>query len=96
MGNMNTQKAILKMTGIDFGPLRSPQRNMSKDQEIELGTALHKLGLNITDEYVRHDFEYIRHEPPTMVKEYFQKHREEYYNAPHEDGPLFLPAYFGH
>ena len=53
MGDLNTQKAILKMTGIDFGPLRLPQENMTKDQEIELGTALYKLGVNITDEYIK-------------------------------------------
>ena len=69
MGDLNTQKSILKMTGIDFGPLRLPQENMTKEQEIELGTALHKLGLNITDEYIRRDFEYIRPTPSTMVKE---------------------------
>ena len=55
MGDLNTQKAILKMTGIDFGPLRLPQENMTKEQEIELGTALHKLGVNITDEYIKPD-----------------------------------------
>ena len=53
MGDLNTQKAILKMTGIDFGPLRLPQENMTKEQEIELGTALKKIGMNITDEYVK-------------------------------------------
>ena len=55
MGDLNTQKAILKMTGIDFGPLRLPQENMTHEQEIELGTALHKLGVNITDEYIKPD-----------------------------------------
>lgn len=49
---MNPQKAILKMTGIDFGPLRLPQQNLSHDQEMKLGTALHAIGVNITDEYI--------------------------------------------
>jgi len=40
------------MTGIDFGPLRAPQKNLSKEQEMVLGTALKGMGLNITDEYV--------------------------------------------
>ena len=48
----NVQKSILKMTGIDFGPLRNPQENMPHDLEMKLGTALKALGLNITDEYV--------------------------------------------
>ena len=43
------------MTGIDFGPLRMPQANLSHDQEMQLGTALKNMGLNITDEYVIHD-----------------------------------------
>lgn len=51
-GSYNPQKAILKMTGIDFGPLRLPQENMPADMEKQLGTALHSLGLNITAEYV--------------------------------------------
>ena len=51
--DLNTQKAILKMTGIDFGPLRLPQENMTYEQEIELGTALHKIGMNITSEYIK-------------------------------------------
>jgi len=42
----------LKMTGIDFGPLRSPQENMPHDMEMQLGTALHKIGVNITSEYI--------------------------------------------
>ena len=29
----NVQKSILKMTGIDFGPLRSPQKNMPLEME---------------------------------------------------------------
>jgi len=49
---MNVQKSILKMTGIDFGPLRMPQANLSHDQEMQLGTALKNMGLNITSEYV--------------------------------------------
>lgn len=48
----NPQKAILKMTGIDFGPWRLPQENYSKDDEMKLGTALKAIGLNITDEYI--------------------------------------------
>jgi len=40
------------MTGIDFGPLRAPQKNLSHEQEMVLGTALKGMGLNITDEYV--------------------------------------------
>jgi hypothetical protein len=48
----NPQKAILKMTGIDFGPWRLPQENYSKDDEMKLGTALAAIGLNITDEYI--------------------------------------------
>ena len=55
MGSANVQKSILKMTGIDFGPLRLPQVNLTKEQEIELGTALHDLGLNITSEYIKPD-----------------------------------------
>jgi len=49
---LNVQKSILKMTGIDFGPLRAPQKNLSPQQEMVLGTALKGMGLNITDEYV--------------------------------------------
>jgi hypothetical protein len=45
----NVQKSILKMTGIDFGPLRMPQANLSYEQEMQLGTALRNMGLNITD-----------------------------------------------
>jgi len=48
-------KSILKMTGIDFGPLRLPLENPTKDQEMKLGTALKHIGLNITDEYVIKD-----------------------------------------
>lgn len=33
-GSLNPQKAILKMTGIDFGPLRLPQANLSHDMEM--------------------------------------------------------------
>jgi dihydrodipicolinate synthase/N-acetylneuraminate lyase len=51
-GSYNPQKSILKMTGIDFGPLRLPQENMPADLEKQLGTALHSLGLNITSEYI--------------------------------------------
>jgi len=51
----NPQKAILKMTGVDFGPLRLPQENLSHDDEMKLGTALHQIGLNITDEYIIKD-----------------------------------------
>merc|ERR1712137_1373731 len=51
-GNYNPQKAILKMTGIDFGPLRLPQENMPADMEKQLGTALAALGVNITSEYI--------------------------------------------
>lgn len=43
------------MTGIDFGPLRSPQENMPHDMEMALGTALHKIGVNITSEYINPD-----------------------------------------
>jgi hypothetical protein len=49
---LNVQKSILKMTGIDFGPMRLPQQNLSHDQEMQLGTALHSLGVNITSEYI--------------------------------------------
>lgn len=55
LGGLNVQKSILKMTGIDFGPLRLPQENLTKDQEMALGTELKKLGLNITEEYVLPD-----------------------------------------
>lgn len=48
----NVQKSILKMTGIDFGPLRSPQENMPAAMEKQLGTALAKIGVNITSEYI--------------------------------------------
>ena len=48
----NTQKSIMKMTGIDFGPLRAPQENMPHDMEMQLGTALAKIGVNITDEWI--------------------------------------------
>ena len=51
----NVQKAILKMTGIDFGPLRLPQANMPADMEKALGTSLKNLGVNITSEYVNWD-----------------------------------------
>ena len=51
----NVQKAILKMTGIDFGPLRTPQANMPADMERKLGTAMKNLGVNITVEYVNWD-----------------------------------------
>ena len=51
-GAANCQKSILKMTGIDFGPLRAPQDNPTHEQEMELGTALSKIGLNITSEYI--------------------------------------------
>ena len=40
------------MTGIDFGPLRSPQENMPHDMEMQLGTALARIGVNITDEWI--------------------------------------------
>jgi len=40
------------MTGIDFGPMRMPQINLSHDQEMELGTALAAIGVNITSEYI--------------------------------------------
>jgi hypothetical protein len=43
------------MTGVDFGPLRLPQENLSHDDEMKLGTALHQIGLNITDEYIIKD-----------------------------------------
>ena len=49
----NPQKAILKMTGIDFGPLRSPQENMPPAMELELGTALAKIGVNITNDWIK-------------------------------------------
>jgi len=42
------------MTGIDFGPMRMPQINLSHDQEMELGTALAAIGVNITSEYISH------------------------------------------
>jgi len=48
----NVQKAILQMTGVDFGPLRAPQMNMDKDTMMQLGTRLKHLGLNITEEWV--------------------------------------------
>lgn len=48
---MNCQKSILKMTGIDFGPLRLPQENMSYKDEMRLGTALAAVGVNITAEW---------------------------------------------
>jgi N-acetylneuraminate lyase len=51
-GGINAQKSILKMTGIDFGPLRAPQDNPTHEQEMELGTALSKIGMNITSEYI--------------------------------------------
>jgi hypothetical protein len=31
LGSANVQKSILKMTGIDFGPLRLPQVNLTKE-----------------------------------------------------------------
>jgi hypothetical protein len=43
------------MTGIDFGPMRLPQQNLSHDQEMQLGTALSKFGVNITSEYILPD-----------------------------------------
>lgn len=54
-GSVNPQKAILKMTGIDFGPMRVPNGNLTHEQEMQLGTALHKIGVNITDEYIIKD-----------------------------------------
>ena len=33
-GDLNPQKSILKMTGINFGPLRLPQANLSLDMEV--------------------------------------------------------------
>jgi len=53
--SLNPQKAILKMTGIDFGPLRLPQKGLTHEMEMQLGTALHKIGVNITDEYIIKD-----------------------------------------
>jgi hypothetical protein len=44
------------MTGVDFGPMRQPQANMPYEMEVELGTALHKIGLNITDEYLSPEY----------------------------------------
>jgi len=43
------------MTGIDFGPLREPQYQMSHDEMMTLGTALYKVGVNITDEWIIKD-----------------------------------------
>ena len=51
-GSINPQKSILKMTGIDFGPMRVPNQNLSHEQEMQLGTALSKIGVNITAEYI--------------------------------------------
>lgn len=44
------------MTGIDFGPMRLPNENLTHDQEMQLGTALHKVGVNITAEYINKDW----------------------------------------
>jgi hypothetical protein len=43
------------MTGIDFGELREPQDNISHENMMKLGTALSKIGVNITDEYIIKD-----------------------------------------
>merc|ERR1712228_380550 len=52
----NVQKAILKMTGIDFGGLRWPQKNLDEETMKDLGTVLYKLGVNITHEWIRPEY----------------------------------------
>merc|ERR1719469_1450098 len=53
-GAANCQKSILKITGIDFGPLRAPQDNPTHEQEIELasGKIPNLMGMKFTDEHL--------------------------------------------
>merc|ERR1712166_1688595 len=66
----NTQKSILKVTGIDFGPLRAPQENMPHAMEMQLGTALAKLGVNITDEWIIKEEPKVEHLQFDNVEEF--------------------------
>ncbi len=47
----NPQKAILKLTGIDFGPMRPPQRNPNLKCEKALAKGLKAVGVNVTQGY---------------------------------------------